>query len=52
MIPGIKLGNVMIDSKDDLALCSFYQRLLGWQRGELYGCPALFSESGTVFLFM
>ena len=52
MIPGIKLGNVMIDSKDDLVLCSFYQRLLGWQRTELYGCPALISESGTIFLFM
>ena len=52
MIPGIKLGNVMIDSKDDLALCSFYQQLLGWQRTELYGCPALISESGTIFLFM
>lgn len=52
MIPGIKLGNVMIDSKDDLALCSFYQQLLGWQRDELYGCPALISENGMVFLFM
>ena len=52
MIPGIKLGNVMIDSKDDLALCSFYERLLGWRRSELFGCPALISESGTVFLFM
>jgi hypothetical protein len=52
MILGIKLGNVMIDSKDDLALCSFYQQLLGWQRDELYGCPALISENGMVFLFM
>ena len=52
MIPGIRLGNVMIDCKDDLALCSFYERLLGWRRSELYGCPALTSENGTVFLFM
>jgi len=52
MISGIKLGNVMIDCKDDLVLCSFYQHLLGWQRSELFGCPALASETGTVFLFV
>lgn len=52
MIPGIKLGNVMIDCQDDLLLCSFYERLLGWQRNELFGCPALTSETDTVFLFM
>lgn len=52
MIPGIKLGNVMIDCKDDLSLCSFYEHLLGWRRSELFGCSALTSENGTVFLFM
>lgn len=52
MIPGIKLGNVMIDCRNDLALCSFYELLLGWRRSELFGCPALTSNEGIVFLFM
>ena len=48
----IKLGNVMIDCKDEQALCSFYERLLGWRRGVLFGRPALTSGNGVIFLFM
>ena len=48
----IRLGNVMIDCIDEQALCSFYERLLGWRRGALFGRPALTSPSGVIFLFM
>lgn len=52
MIPGIRLGNVMIDCKDEQALCSFYERLLDWRRSELFGHPALTGENGVILLFM
>ena len=48
----IRLGNVMIDCMDEQSLCSFYERLLGWRRGVLFGRPALTSESGVIFLFL
>lgn len=52
MIGGIRLGNVMIDCNDEEMLCSFYESLLGWRRGVLFGRPSLTSESGLVFLFI
>ena len=52
MIANIRLGNVMIDCGDEDQLCSFYEALLGWERGVLFGRPSLTSENGTVFLFM
>lgn len=52
MISGICLGNVMIDCADEQKLCDFYHRLLGWDRSEMFGCPALRSENGIVFLFI
>ena len=47
----IRLGNIMIDCEDEQSLCSFYESLLGWKRGTLFGRPALTSENGIVFLF-
>ncbi|MEN6594254.1 MAG: VOC family protein [Clostridiaceae bacterium] len=52
MIPGIRLGNVMIDCKDEQSLCSFYELLLGLRRSELFGRPALTGENGVILLFM
>ena len=51
MTKTITLGNVMIDCEDEQLLCSFYEALLGWTRGTLFGRPSLTSENGIVFLF-
>lgn len=45
------LGNVGVDCKDAQKLQNFYAELLGWEKREMYGCPAVCSESGIVFLF-
>ncbi|MGB4660687.1 MAG: VOC family protein, partial [Mobilitalea sp.] len=50
MIEGIRLGNIMVDCNDDKGLCEFYHKLLGWEKGIMYGCPAIYKE-GIVFLF-
>jgi catechol 2,3-dioxygenase-like lactoylglutathione lyase family enzyme len=52
MIKGACLGNVAIDCKDAQQLQNFYVELLGWEKLEIYGCPAVRSQSGIVFLFM
>jgi len=52
MIQGICLGSVSIDCKDPQALCDFYAAMLGWERVELWGCPALRNENALVFLFL
>ena len=51
MIKGICLGNIGIDCKDALKLRDFYAELLGWEKREMYGCPALCSQGGIVFIF-
>lgn len=51
MIQGICLGNVMVDCGDAEKLRAFYAVLLGWEKCELYGLPAVRSENGFVFLF-
>ncbi len=51
MIKGIRIGNIGIDCKDAKKLQNFYSELLGWEKREMYGCPALCSEDGMVFLF-
>lgn len=45
------LGNVMVDCADAAGLRRFYGELLGWEQCELYGCPAVRSAGGVVFLF-
>jgi predicted enzyme related to lactoylglutathione lyase len=52
MIEGIRLGNIMVDCGDEQALCEFYRKLLGWEKCEMYGRPALRSEDGFMFLFI
>lgn len=52
MIDGICLGNIMIDCDDEQKLCEFYHKLLGWEKRQMYGRPALCSKEGVVFLFI
>ncbi len=51
MIQEVSLGNVMVDCDDAEKLSGFYAKLLGWEKCEMYGLPAVRSESGFVFLF-
>jgi hypothetical protein len=51
MIQGACLGNIGIDCKDAQMLQSFYSELLGWEKCEMYGSPAVCSQNGIVFLF-
>ncbi len=51
MISGIVLGNIMVDCADEHALCDFYHKLLGWEKGTKYGLPSV-SKDGIVFLFI
>ena len=50
MAAEVVLGNVMVDCGDEQSLREFYASLLGWERCELYGHPAVRS-GGVVFLF-
>lgn len=52
MIAGVCLGNVAIDCRDARKLQDFYAGLLGWEKLGMYGCPAVRSRSGVVFLFL
>lgn len=47
----VKLGNIMIDCKDDLILQEFYHQLLHWEKVNLYGCLGIKSSTGILFLF-
>jgi len=51
MIQGISLGNIGIDCTDAPRLRDFYAELLGWEACERYGCPAVVSPEGLLFLF-
>jgi predicted enzyme related to lactoylglutathione lyase len=48
----IALGNVMVDCADEKVLQNFYGELLGWEKSELFGRPAVRSSNGIVFLFI
>lgn len=52
MLKGVVVGNLMIDCGDAEALCTFYHRLLGWERCTKYGCPAVQGPEGLLLLFM
>ena len=47
----VVLGNVMVDCRDALELQCFYGHQLGGEMCTLYGCPAVRSADGVVFLF-
>ncbi len=46
------LGDVLVDCADAAGLQDFYAALLGWQKTEMYGSPAVKSKTGVVFLFV
>ena len=48
----ISLGDIAVDCKDPGALRDFYADLTGWDKREMYGCPALAATNGLVILFM
>jgi len=48
----ICFGNIVVDCNDEQQLCRFYKQLLGWEKREMYGHPAVRSEAGLVFLFV
>lgn len=52
MIDEIILGNIMVDCNDEQGLCEFYHKLLGWEKSEMFGRPALSNNDGIVFLFI
>ena len=52
MIKGMRLGNLSIDCMDTVKQCDFYADLLGWNKGVMYGCPAVISDNGIVIVFM
>ncbi len=52
MIQGICVGDIIIDCRDADKLCDFYEKLLGWERVELYDLPGVRSGEGMVFLFI
>lgn len=52
MIEGIRIGNLSIDCKDPEKQCDFYTKLLGWNKGVLFNCPAVINDNGFVILFM
>lgn len=52
MVDGIRLADLVVDCPDEKRLCDFYEGLLGWKRTELFGHPAVLSESGVMFLFV
>ena len=51
MVQGIGFGDIVVDCGDEKKLCDFYEGLLGWQRLELYGHPALRGGNGIMLLF-
>lgn len=48
----VKLGNIMVDCKNEKVLQKFYGELLGWEMCELFDRPAVKSANGIVFLFI
>ena len=48
----IRLADLVVDCADEQALCAFYADLLGWEKNELFGHPAVVSENGVIFLFI
>lgn len=51
MIPGIRLGNLMIDCADAAALQTFYAELLGWEACEAFALPGVRGPGSLLFLF-
>lgn len=52
MEPELILGDVLVDCPDEQKLRDFYAALLGWEKAELYGHPAVRGKGGVVLLFV
>lgn len=52
MTRGINFGNITVDCDDEQKLCEFYHKLLGWEKGQMFGHPALSNGNGIVLLFV
>lgn len=52
MIKGICIGDISINCNDAENLRNFYANLLGWEKKNMYDCPAVVSENGLVLLFV
>lgn len=53
MANAIRLADIVVDCADAKNLCEFYAALLGWEKTELFGHPALLGQSGAVmFVFV
>ena len=51
MIKGVCLGNIAIDCRDAAGLQDFFAQLTGWEKREMYGCPAVIGGRGVGLLF-
>lgn len=52
MIDGIQLANITIDCGNAEGLSAFYHKLLGWERCEMFGHPAVKRPDGLMLLFV
>ena len=52
MIDGITIGDLSIDCAKPSQTQKFYVALAGWEKCEVYGCPAVVSDGGLLILFM
>ena len=52
MIKGFTIGDISIDCAIPLRTRDFYATLTGWEKHEVYGCPALVGGGGLLILFM
>ncbi|MDL2225415.1 VOC family protein [Eubacteriales bacterium OttesenSCG-928-M02] len=48
----VKLADIIVDCVDTQAMQDFYLGLLEWQKGDLFGNPAVVSENGVMIVFM
>jgi predicted enzyme related to lactoylglutathione lyase len=48
----VTIGDISIDCAEPEKLRDFYADMLGWNKCEMYGCPAVIGEYGLVVLFV
>ena len=48
----IRLADIVVDCADEGQLCAFYEGLLGWKQGEMFGHPTLTRAAGVTLLFV
>ncbi len=48
----LTIGDISIDCENPERSRDFYHALTGWEKRDMYGCPALIADHGLVILFM